>query len=252
MRALGTVYEETRARIVALVDDIGDRAARPLPSCPRWSVHDVLAHMAGSCTDITTGNVQGAATDPWTAAQVDARRDRSVGDIIREWDEVGPQIAALIDDFPGRSGAQIVSDVTVHEQDIRGALARPGARHAAGIGICFDFLITTVMRPGMTALGLGPLELRAGGDSWLVGTDGPPSGDLDSWRAAVFEPETLPPLPSTKVGSVDAEPFELFRAISGRRSADQIRRFEWTVDPEPYLPIFGLGPFTMRPTDLDE
>ena len=253
MRALGTIYEETRARIMGLVEGIDeDTAARPLPTCPEWSVHDLLAHMAGSCADITTGNVQGAATDPWTAAQVEARRDRSVVDIIREWDEVAPQIAVLIDDFPGRSGAQMVSDVTVHEHDIRGALSRAGARDVPGIRICLDFLITTVMHPGMTALGLGPLELRAGDDSWLAGTDGPPSGDLDTWRACVFEPEKLPLPPSTKVGSVAADEFELFRAVSGRRSATQIRRFDWNVDPEPFIPIFGLGPFTVRPTDLDE
>jgi hypothetical protein len=42
------------------------------------------------------------------------------------------------------------------------------------------------------------------------------------------------------------------RSVAGRRSAAQIRRLEWSVDPEPYLPIFGFGPFETRSSDLIE
>jgi Mycothiol maleylpyruvate isomerase N-terminal domain len=67
---LGTVYEGGRRRIVELVADLDDRsAATPVSACPEWSVHDVIAHLAGVCADIMAGNVAGAATDPWTAAQ---------------------------------------------------------------------------------------------------------------------------------------------------------------------------------------
>ena len=48
------------------------------------------------------------------------------------------------------------------------------------------------------------------------------------------------------------DPFDLFRSCTGRRSAAQIRRFGWTVDPQPYLALFDLWPFTLRETDLDE
>jgi hypothetical protein len=37
--------------------------------------------------------------------------------------------------------------------------------------------------------------------------------------------------------------FELFRALSGRRSRDQIRAWEWSADPESYLSLFYVyGP----------
>jgi hypothetical protein len=39
--------------------------------------------------------------------------------------------------------------------------------------------------------------------------------------------------------TVTAPPFELFRALSGRRSLDQIRDFSWDGDPEPYLGVFS-------------
>ena len=254
MGELGTVYEQGRRRIVELVADLDDRAAATsVPACPAWSVHDVVAHLAGACTDIMAGNVAGAATDPWTAAQVDARKQRSFGEILAEWDDVGPQVAGFADDFPGRLGSQFIADVTVHEQDLRGALARAGARDADGVGIGADFLVNAFLHPGVTALGLGPLEVRAGDRTWIVGTGGPPTGDIDeAARAALMSTEVIPEPTATPAGMLDVDEFELFRALTGRRSARQIRSFDWSVDAEPYLPLFGLGPFTIRSTDLTE
>src|SRR5947209_3979434 len=156
MRALETLYEQTRSRITALVVPLGRAAAStPLPACPAWSVHDVVAHMTVACSDILSGNIQGAATDSWTAAQVDARRATPLEELVAEWDEVGPKYAAIIDDFPGQYRRQAIGDVAVHEQDIRGALGRRGARDALAVEVSTDFLITAIVDPGARALGLG-------------------------------------------------------------------------------------------------
>jgi uncharacterized protein (TIGR03083 family) len=251
---LGTVYEGGRRRIVELVADLDDRAAAmPVPACPAWSVHDVVAHLAGVCGDIMAGNVAGAATDPWTAAQVDARRERSFDEILAEWDDVGPQVATFADDFPGRLGNQFITDVTVHEHHLRGALGWVGARDSDGVRIGADFLVNVFLHPGVTALGLGPLEVRAGDRTWVVGTGELPTEDIGgASRAALMSTEVIPEPTMAPAGTLDVEEFELFRALTGRRSAAQIRRFGWSVDAEPYLPVFGLGPFTIRSTDLVE
>lgn len=254
MRELGTVYEQARARIGELVEGVDDRAAAAtVPACPAWSIHDVIAHLAGACADILAGNVGGAATDAWTGAQVEARRGRSFAEIVAEWDDVGPRVAAFADDFPGRLGTQFITDVTVHEHDLRGALSRPGARNSAGVTIGADFLVTVFFHPGVTALGLDPVEVRAGDRTWVVGTGGPPTGDVDgASRGALMSTEVIPKPTAAPVSTLEAEEFELFRALTGRRSAAQIRSFGWTVDAGPYLPVFGLGPFTVRSTDLVE
>jgi uncharacterized protein (TIGR03083 family) len=251
---LGTVYERGRPRIAELVADLDDRAAAtPVPACPAWSVHDVVAHLAGVCADIMAGNVAGAATDPWTAAQVDARRERSFGEILAEWDDVGPQVAAFADDFPGRFGNQFITDVTVHEHDLRGALGRVGVRDSDGVRIGAEFLVNVFLHPGVTALGLGPLEVRAGDRTWVVGTGEPPTADIGGASGdALMSTEVVPEPTARPAGTLDVEEFELFRALTGRRSAAQIYRFEWSVDAEPYLPVFGLGPFTIRSADLIE
>ncbi|MGZ8763282.1 MAG: maleylpyruvate isomerase family mycothiol-dependent enzyme, partial [Acidimicrobiia bacterium] len=81
---------------------------------------------------------------------------------------------------------------------------------------------------GQTAHRLPPLRVVTGPRVWL------PDG--------VYAVETL-----------TADPFELGRALTGRRSADQIRALGWSTRPEPYLAAFtSLGPFTTRPTDLVE
>lgn len=68
-----------RERVTALARELTpDHEAVPVPACPGWTAHDVLAHLAGVAADATSGNLAGAPGPAWTAAQVDARRDRSV------------------------------------------------------------------------------------------------------------------------------------------------------------------------------
>ena len=256
---LAPVYEETRDRIVALVrhpaTGTSARVAETVvPACPGWRVRDVIAHVTGIYADIVGGNLQGGATDDWTAAQVESRRHLTIDALLAESDDAGPKLATMIDDFPGRYGQQVVADLAVHEQDIRGALGGPGARDSAAVRLCLEFLIGAVVHPGATALGLGPLELRAGHRSWVVGTGDPGDGEPErAIAAAIAAP--CPPRPSASLvptGRVVADSFELFRALTGRRSAAQIRRFEWDVDPEPYLPLFDQWPFRLRSADLPE
>ena len=250
---LGEVYERTRERVVDLVVDLDEATASiTVPACSKWSSHDVIAHLAGTCADITTGNIVGAATDEWTAAQVEKRRDWQLRDILAEWLEVGPQVASMIDSFPGWYGKQVIADLATHEHDLRGALDKPGARNSDALGIGIEFLVGVMLRSAMGTLGLGPLDIDSGTKRWLVGTGEPPSGDSESWRAVAGSSDPLPASNGAPKGSLRVGQFELFRAITGRRSETQIRSYDWNVAPDPYMPAFGYGPFKMRSTDLVE
>jgi hypothetical protein len=77
-------------------------------------------------------------------------------------------------------------------------------------------------------------------------------GAASAIDAALLTSARLPPTGVPPLGSLTAGLFELLRALTGRRSAEQIRRLDWTVDPHAYLPLFGLPPFTARDTDLVE
>ena len=225
LRPLGAAYDEVRGRIVQLVAGLDrGRQTAPVPACPDWSVRDLIAHLTGVCTDILSGNLEGSATDRWTAAQVKVRRDRDLAEILAQWDEAGSQIAAMLDDFPGWYGHQLIADITVHEHDIRGAIDRPGARDADEISIALDFAVQVIFHSALAAYGLGPLEVGLGDRRWVVGGGDSPTGDREAWRA-VAESKEPEPAAGPPVGRVAADPFEFFRAVTGRRRRE--------TDPEP-------------------
>lgn len=257
MGEIGEVYAAGRQRVTELVADLdAAAAATPVPACPDWSVGDVVAHLAGVCTDILAGNIEGVATDAWTAAQVEARRGRSIGELVAEWSEAGPQVEAFAEHFPGRVGSQWVLDLTTHEHDIRGALGRPGARDSEGVGIGVDFMVGG-LAASVTARGLVPLEVRADGRSWVVGTGEPFEGTVDDalYEGVLGRIDFLAAADGVEPAGSVAVPsgFDLVRALTGRRSVEQVRRFRWSVsDPGPYVAAFRFGPFTPSPTDLEE
>jgi uncharacterized protein (TIGR03083 family) len=260
---IAAAYRAGRERVTDLVSGLSrDEALTPVPTCPEWTVHDVVAHITGVCTDILTGNLDGVATDPWTSAQVAARRDRPLGEILQEWEEAAPQVENIAPAFPGRVGTQWVFDMTTHEHDIRLALNQPGARDSDAVIGGVGFLVDVRMRPFVGVRGLGPLVVRVGHQSWRIGSTEPAEPDEDALtaalgrasEAALMGGEVLPDPPESlpAVAELKTTAFELFRAGTGRRSENQIRNLGWSGDPEPYLPIFGSGPFTISSTDITE
>jgi uncharacterized protein (TIGR03083 family) len=226
MSDISEAYQQTRSRMAALVRGRADVAGMRVPACPEWRVQDVYAHATGVCADILGGNLDGVATDAWTQAQVDARRERSLDEILAEWDEVGPQVEAIVPAFPEAPARQLVGDIVTHEHDIRGAIGAAGARDSEAVGIGVVFLIGGFRRR-TTELGLPPLTVRTELREWAVG-DGDPAA------------------------TVDTDTFELLRALTGRRSADQIASWTWSGDPALYLAAFQFGPFTTRAEPLVE
>ena len=136
MGQIGDAYHGVRTRVNALV--VGADVDAVAPAKPEWTVRDLLAHVVGVTADVVQGNLDGVGTDPWTARQVAARRDRTVEELLAEWNEHGPVVESMADQF-GRSGTQLLTDASTHEHDIRGALGRPGARDADAVEIAFRY-----------------------------------------------------------------------------------------------------------------
>jgi uncharacterized protein (TIGR03083 family) len=198
-----------------MVRDLDDEAAaRPVPTCPGWRVRDVVAHVTGVVDDALAGRLDGVATDPWTAAQVEARRDTPIPDILAEWAEKAPAFEGLLDAI-GEPGRQAVFDVATHEHDIATALGAERDRDSDAIAIGIGFLAPTALT-GFAAGGVS-LRLRVlGGEEY--GDESPDA-------------------------TLTGEPFELMRALSGRRSVDQLREMEWQGDSDRAIPLFAFGPF---------
>jgi uncharacterized protein (TIGR03083 family) len=196
---LGAWYEEARHRIGELAGGASPaQLAAPVVACPGWSVHDVIAHVSGIVDDATSGNMDGAAGESWTAAQVARGRVMSVADLLARWDAQAPGFRANLFGAgqvePSRLAFAAAADLHSHEQDLRAALARPGARDHPAIAW---FAHATAGRR-VEALAAEGMALR-------IHLDGAPGvGERDAANV------------------LHAEPFEFFRLVFGRRSAAQI------------------------------
>jgi uncharacterized protein (TIGR03083 family) len=220
--ATAALYEETHERVVHLVRDIDDDAAgRQVPGTPKWTVHDVVAHLAAIPSDIVAGRLAGIPGPDDTQRQVDTRRDASIRDLLDEWSAHAPPIVELA--RAGHIPAPLAIDAITHEQDIRGALR---AAHLDD---------DAALRFAVTGYSMGATFRVKGADLPALRMHDPARG-FDT-VCGVGEPDA----------TVTASEFELFRALAGRRSRAQVAAFDWTGDPTPYLDVlcvFGPLPET--------
>lgn len=197
LTAVPDLYRAARARLLALADELEPAEARlPVPACPRWVVKDVYAHLTGVVADVMAGRTDGVATDPWTAKQVEARRESSFADVCAEWASIGPPFEQALDAMAGAVDPRLIFDVWTHEQDVRGAVGRPGAREGDAVQFCLAGLLSW-MDERLRSDRAPALRIAGSTGAWTVG-DGEP------------------------VATISGTDFELVRAFIGRRSMRQL------------------------------
>ncbi len=213
-------YLDSMDRLQALVEPLEPAALDAItPACPQWSVHDVLAHLAGAAESFGTETFAGVGTDPWTAEHVATRRDVPVAELLAERRRHSHKLTQL----PEGHGAwlPVVHDALNHEADIRAAI---GAPPLPGDALATAFPLLEQVLPHQLAK-LGTVELIVDGRSRLAG-DG--------------EPDLIADMPM----------FEFWRAWFGRRSKNQIRSWVRTGDADAFAEVLPM--FPARDTDLIE
>jgi uncharacterized protein (TIGR03083 family) len=209
-------YRSVRERMVGLAQSADPTT--PVPACPEWTVRDLLAHVTGVAADVVAGNLGEAGTEPWVRAQLAARADATLEEIAAEWAATGPQVDEICAAL-GDAIAQLIFDTVSHEQDLRGSLREPGGRDGA-VDIALGWVTATWSTQEAAS---GALRVCAGPTEVTLGQGAP-------------------------TATVTMSPFEALRALTGRRSLEQLRAYEWDGDPEPWLASFTWGPF--RPAAL--
>ena len=206
-------WKAAQARVTELLTGLGpEEAARAVPACPDWSVRELLSHMVGLGADVVAGDEPDDHNSAWTQRQVDERQDRSVEELLDEWHGlVGPLTAWMRENT-----TRPLSDVVIHEQDLRGALGTSGARDTDGLRLVRDRMVG---RFAANVADLAPVALDGGTWEWCS------SGSADD--ATVL---------------LRASEFDLARALMSRRSEAQLRGFVVRGDVGPYLAAFrSLG-----------
>ena len=148
-----------QGRITGIVSALPeDQLLAPVPCTPGWTCRMMLCHLVGVPADVAGGRVDGAGTPPWTAAQVEARCERAVQELLDEWAEVAPQLEKMLDG--GSPVARTLADIVCHEHDLRGALGRPGARDSEAVDFALQMVIGGLGNR-ITEAGLPALHLKA-------------------------------------------------------------------------------------------
>lgn len=241
-------YAEERRRVAELVRSLDDaQLAAIVPACPAWTVKDLIAHLCHVAESYSKGDVptasaytQGAGAnlsdeelarvrDAWTQSGVDARKHRSLGEVLAEWEEhakvLGPMLAGEVpwpEGFPGliaQYGA--VGDISAHHNDIRGALGLEAERDGVAREISYEAQLFLLKARG-TSLDTPAIRFLTQRGEHVIGNGEP-------------------------VATIEVDWFELLRAVGGRRSADQIRAMFGDVDAEPYLSIMSGNPLPTEP-----
>ena len=209
MPHLGHLYRATRERLTSLVSELDDAALNTwVPACPRWSVRDVGCHLVGNLEDAAAGRLTIPPPDGETAAQIARCQNRDLAEMLQTWAALAPPAEQAITEF---GVWPAVIDVASHEQDIRGALGRPGARNTAAIWHGAEWLLTGLATPVPLRIAVEQAEFRAG------------------------------PGEGIEIGLTTSR-FEAFRWRMGRRSRAQLAALDWSGDPAPvldHLVIFG-------------
>ncbi len=214
---LSQLYRETCGRVTTLVTQLDDAIIDgPVPTCPGWSVRDVVSHLTAVTEDVLEGRLTGPPSDEQTAAQVARFGNHDVSEVLTRWAELAPSFEEMIDGFQVWPA---VLDVAAHEQDIRGAVGEAGARDTAVVRLGAERLLTWLAPPI-------PLRIEVEDAAYEVGPNGANGIVLRTER------------------------FEAFRWRLGRRSRAQLAGMDWTGDPSPILDdLVVFGPAV---TDIHE
>ena len=210
-----------------------------VPACPGWDTHDLVAHQAHQLSSACDGTfpVQDSVDamvavevderqaarvrqDQWTSEGVRARRDTPLVVLMAEW-------RRLAADAPAEALSALFPDMAVHFFDLLGTGGNSAYRDHAFIVPVLLFW-TGFAEVRLQQSGRGPIRLE------LIAT---PSGE-----------DSIGPAHATVV--VAGTPFELLRAIVGRRSLRRARDLRWDGADRVALESFAV--YGWRSEDLDE
>ncbi len=219
------VYRELRTELIAAARARIDDLEMTAPATPDWRVRDVVAHLGGVSDDVVHGNLGGVATDTWTSAQVEKRREWDAEDVLRDWEHHGSAVDTMIDDAPPGLFGQLLFDAWTHEQDVRGALGAPGGQASPAAARSYEWSTEAL--------------------------DGRDRGDGRPELALVTDVGVRVVGAGMPTVTLRASQFELLRAMTGRRSRAQVRAYAWEGEPDPERLL--LAPFFHPPAhDLVE
>lgn len=249
--------EQSMNSIVDLGLTCSPEAFARATDCPGWSVKDVFAHVVGAEKSLAVGVFPDVEVPDAPHLRHDAARliER---DVVARRDVPGPEIVAELAEYLPVRMAELRSadndpdavvggyfgpdttlglqttlrtiDAWVHEQDIRGALDRPGGLDSPAAAVFTASILSQLGRIVSRVAGIepgnavildvtGPVTAREG-VRVVTGEDGRPRGEA-LFSGTVDEASHDPHLPET-VTTIQLSTDALTRRAAGRKTTDEI------------------------------
>jgi uncharacterized protein (TIGR03083 family) len=212
--SIASLYRQAQGSFLDLFQSLDEAQwSTPVPCTPAWSVRDVLSHVSGVTDDIVNGRTDGAATDRWTAAQVERSREADAADLIARWHD---QIGRVADLLEAIGEVRPPVDCHAHEHDVR---------HALGLfdNQASDLIAFMTARFQRVPMGR-PIAI-----TFDDGATAEMPGDGDP----------------IELGGLSQ--FEFVRSRLGRRTRDQVAAYDWSEPPGDGVlsKWFAFGPSEM-------
>lgn len=211
----GQVWIDTIERVRSLLAGCSDaELSTPVAGAGDRAIGELVARIDGLIGDASSGIVHGLLdTTPSSG---------STGELVAGLGAHAEQVTGVVGTHP--DGIRLIAELATAEQDLRSALDRHAARDDDAVILSIEYQ-AGVLAERLAAAGAPGLRITC--EQWGYDTA-----------------ETCHEI-------LVADRFELFRAMNGRRSAAEVRRWMWSSDPAPFLPYLAVWG-SLRETDLDE
>jgi len=178
------------------------------------TVRDVIAHLAATHAAVAGGQVvdfSRVCPARWDEGR-SAPASASVPELLKAWQAAEGQLAEVLGDNPALADC-LLADTVAHEHDLRTAADQPAYRDDPSVIVALETLAAGLSRR-IAARGLPALRVTV--EQW-----GTIAGEGPARRCLV------------------ADRFEFVRGMTGRRSAAQVSRWNWSDEPGDYLKVLS-------------
>ena len=166
-------YRTVRRLIADLLTRFPDHAETAVPSCPEWTVRDLVAHLADNCAGMI-----GEERTP---------SDADLPGLLTAWDACATRVEHLAATGALEIG-RLLMDAFTHELDLRETLGVAAEEAHPAYAPAFDVVVGG-LTASIMARNLPALRLVGDGTSWVAGL-GRPAATVSAGRYDLFRSMT--------------------------------------------------------------
>lgn len=219
-RNLPEIWNDTRARVTALVADITHgQAGGAVATVPVATVRDLLAHLVEVASKASEDPEKLCAAPLAPPSPGVADDSVTVTDFLAAWEKAAAVVRGRIE-TDAQLASLLITDAVMCEHDVRTTFDTPGARDDVAVKVALDEL-SGRFSDRVAAAGLPPLRVT-----------------VEQWGTIIGD--------GRAVSCVVADRFEFVRGMAGRRAASEIARWNWGADPTPYFAVIAESPLPQK------